>query len=106
MRLILITYSEISNLSNFARDFLGNVVYLGGLSQFIVLTHSLISSGAAKSLQLMIKNLHPREEVWFGFPQAAEGMGCGSLSSRTRALIPVSYWCVNATSCALLILAR
>lgn len=38
----------------FIRDFLGNAVYPGDLTQFIVLTHSVISSGAGKSLQLMI----------------------------------------------------
>lgn len=71
---------------------MGNAVYPGDLSQFIVLTHSVISSGAGKSLQLIVRNPNAREEMWFAFPQAVEGMGYGSLSSSMRALIPVNYW--------------
>lgn len=51
-------------------------------------------------------NPYVKEEMWFEFPQAIEGMGCGSPSSSMGALIPFNYWCVHVTFCVLLSLTR
>lgn len=92
--------------STFVGDFLGNTVYPGDISQFTILTHSVISSGAEKNLQMIIRNPYAREEMWFEFPQKVEGMGCASPSSSMGALIAVNYLCVYTIYCVLLIHTR
>lgn len=104
MRLILITHLGVSNLHFFGT--LGNAGCARDLSPFIVLTCSVISAGAGKSLQTMFKKPYAKEKMWFEFPQAVEGMGCGSPSSSMGALIPINYQCVYATFCVRLCLTR
>lgn len=95
MRLILITDLGVSNRHFFGT--LGNTFCPRDLSPFIILTCSIISAGVGKSPQTMVRNPYAREEMWFEFPQAVEGMGCGSPSSSMRALTPINYCCVYAT---------
>ena len=90
----------------FLQDSSGNAGCPWDLSLFIVLICSVISAGAGKSLQTLIRNPYAMEEMWFEFPQAVEGMGCGSPSFSMGALIPINCQCVYATICALLCLTR